>query len=119
MRKNPLGSRRRSLALVLLPGLALAQGLSLKEALSVADRDAYAAALYAAAIPVLKTNDPEFATEAEHSVLDRLLYRWTILLPLPSDERSPVILDNQTPAGHEASRSGWSRRRRFLPARGW
>lgn len=60
-----------------------------------------------------------FATEAEHSLLDRLLYRWTILLPLPSDERSPVILDNQTPAGHEASRSGWSRRRRFLPARGW
>jgi len=42
MRKNPLGSRRRSLALVLLPGFALAQGLSLKEALSLADRDAYA-----------------------------------------------------------------------------
>ncbi|MEN9353547.1 MAG: hypothetical protein RL318_872, partial [Fibrobacterota bacterium] len=42
MRKNPLGSRRRSLVLVLLPGLALAQGISLKEALSLADRDAYA-----------------------------------------------------------------------------
>ena len=60
-----------------------------------------------------------FAAEAEDRVLDRLLHRRTILLPLPSDERSTVVFDNQAPARHGASRSGWHWCRRTLSASGW
>lgn len=69
--------------------------------------------------PACTLHRSPFATETEDRILDRLLNRRTILLPLPSDERSTVILDHQTPARHEASRTGYSRRRGILPARGW
>jgi outer membrane protein TolC len=42
MRKNPPGDQRRTLILALLPSLALAQGITLKDALYLADRDGYA-----------------------------------------------------------------------------
>ena len=38
--------------------------------------------------------------EPRERLLDRLLHRAPVCLPLPADERSPVILDRQLEAGH-------------------
>ena len=50
--------------------------------------------------PARRMHSRKFAGHAMDRFLERLLHRWPVILPLPTHERPPVVLDRQLPASH-------------------